>query len=770
MTDESSGDAGRDGPVDAAPHAAAEDGPARERRETAEKEDKRRKSEEAENEEKAERDGRESDPDDTRDSGASGLGADERADRMFAVNNYFNGPVSAGDSTIGIAAGTGRPAAAKVTGRLSDAEVRTALRHIVHPAPYQQAREELRKAHLVVLTGDPGLGRRTGAISLIRDVTEGLVVVLSPSMSLHELTERSYTRGRGYIVLDWFGGQGHGPLQERDFHWKALRDRVTDAGAHLVITTTPRPGAPSAESVAHIPWRRPDTGHVLRERLGSGIADGGTDAAAASVPDECTMADLVEVANRLAQGEAPEAAVTEVFREADRQRIGQWFGGEHVEPPTSGHADDHDGGRQRSRDEIVEITALAFMLGMKQRDIEATALRLDAALAARMPPPVRPSTGCEAPQPPPPGQDVLPQRRIGRFSHDLVRVEHHHADGVRQRIPVFLEANDRVEVLRELWERFDVRFWDAVRTWIDTVIAEQRFRVPTAEGLATLAASALDEVAETYLEPWSRGAADWAGQITATYVLWVMCRDDRLAPVALRTAVRWTTEGTNEQQETGVLAWSGALGVRYLSEAIRRLMRIIVDASDPLRPAVHVPGPALGLDAAIALGALFGTLTDQEQSAGELLRRVEELLRSTRPHDRTRHRRTLALRAVLSVLTVESARNDAPAVALHIDRDPTVIPQVADLWAAVIVHRPVRRSAILALWETLCALRLLSADADKRSQALVASLAEALPRDEHEDFRAAFTTIARRPDEERPFAEHILAILLRAIGPSTSTA
>ncbi|MBB6174602.1 hypothetical protein HNR23_004662 [Nocardiopsis mwathae] len=779
MAEEPSREGGNDSPVDAARPSAAADGADGNRKEPAEQKDqkkdekKQRKSSEDAQGAAAAPDEQEPDADGAGDSPESDLGPNERADRMFAVNNYFNGPVSAGDSTIGIATGTGRPAAARITGRLKEDDIHAALRHMVRPDPYGQAREELRTAHLVVLTGDPGLGRRTSAIALIRDVTDGLVVVLSPSMSLQELTERAYTRGRGYIVLDWFGGQGPGPLQERDFHWKALRDRVTDTGAHLVITTASRPGAVSAESVAHIPWRRPETGRVLRERLGGEITDEATNTVAAAVPNECTMADLVEVANRLARGEAPGAAVTEVFREADRYRIGQWFGAEHSDPPdppTAEHAGDHDSGRRRTRDEIVEITALAFLLGMKQRDIETTAQRLTAALATRMPPPARPTAGCQAPQPPPPGQDVLPQRRIGRFSHELVRVEHHRVGGAVYRIPVFLEANDRVEVLRELWERFDVRFWDAVRAWIDALVAEQRFRVPAAEGLATLAVSALDEVAETYLEPWSQGAAGWAGQITATYVLWVMCGDDRLAPAALRTAVQWTTEGTDEQRETGVLAWSGALGVRFLSEAMRQLKQIIEDATDPVRPPVRNIPVALGLDAAIALGALFGTLTDQEQSVGELLRGVEKLLRSTRPHDRTRHRHALVLRAALSVLTVRSARNDAPAVALHIDRDPTVIPQVVALWAAVIVHRRVRRDAIIALWRTLCALRRLSAEADARSRELVASLADVLPRDEHEDFRAAFTAIARRPDEDRQFADDILAILLGAIDPSTSTA
>ena len=114
-----------------------------------------------------------------------------------AVFNFYD-TVS---GSVGIS-GMGSPSPRRMTGVLNDAEIDDALRHFVQPAGWAAARADLVARHVVGLSGTPGSGRETTALALLREVTSGPVVVLSPVASLKELAERTYDRGRAYLVVD----------------------------------------------------------------------------------------------------------------------------------------------------------------------------------------------------------------------------------------------------------------------------------------------------------------------------------------------------------------------------------------------------------------------------------------------------------------------------------------------------------------------------------------------------------------------------------------
>lgn len=725
---------------------------------------------------------------------------EERRERS-RVTNVFYGMVNAQNGVFGTADVEGRaPSGGRtsVTGPLRDHEVQAVTDTFAAPERFDEALGLLEEQHVLVLTGGPGSGKRTGAIRLLSLVESDKITVLSPSQTLESLAGHDLRSGRGYIVLDWFGADRRSSPSERQYLWSILIRHVQDSGARLVLTCDQ--GSSAGPTAPVFTWTCPPAGEVIRrhldrecERLGVASPDEFAEAVETVVkrlPEGGPVADLVAVARGMAGGEPPGEAVARVLRSSSHDRVEEWFGSD-PDPL-----------------EIAEATALSLLPDVRERDYEILAHRLHGRLEKAF--------SLQEDDPEKDGDaypDRLPMHRRRRSDeeHPLFRVEYRDDGWMVRRFPCFTEAGDGPEVLRQVWERYDVTFWSAVRGWVGSAIGHRIRRVHLAKGLAALAVVAFEEVHDLYLDQWSRRPGV-PGREACVFALWFMCMEPGhgLTPMVLRTVDRWLFQGSEHQRKTAIQVWSGELGVSYPIEAANRLLGLVLDPEEDQR-----------IEAAFAVGALFGSLLDRRAGGRSLVRFVgDEMAHAHRFSPRRKEREPLLI-AAFSLLTVPtseplapgaaepddmaqdaseggahdrgeqrgSKRTDAhgvgradspnpeakeehrdegtdaePAVAQHIMLAPDQIPEVAALWAETIRDRRTRRPAIDSLLGALRALQRNGTGAQTNARNLLTALSRVIPQEEYPGFLASAASIARRRQDTDPFTDAVLDVLSGIFG------
>ncbi|WUH99927.1 hypothetical protein OHR68_41660 [Spirillospora sp. NBC_00431] len=617
-------------------------------------------------------------------------------------NYYFYREVDAREGTIGVLNGgeaRERPPTAAV-GRIDATAIAAVVDSYVPPATHDEAIAALAEHRVLVLSGDPLIGKRHAAIKLLREATQGPLVLLSPTISLESLGSRTYEAGHGYAAIDWCdierGREGGRPGTE--FEWLAVRGRVQEAGAHLVVTTAGQvgPGLGPGAAVPCVRWDRPSPRSLLARLLDGRVEAAVQEQAAALIPAECSVPGVVRIAERLAAGLKPDDAVSAVLELVDREHVETWFD------------------KRPDRRQIAEVAVLALVPGVRDRRFEELLGRLESELAVHLPPPGRPTSAEDAPAVS--VENALPQ----------VRTERADAAGLIERYPVpgggraafglrFKKESYRSLALTELWRRFDSGLWDAVNNWLRGVVKEADLQVPVATGLALLSAVSFEEVESQYLEPWSRGALQAAGQLTAVFVLSHLSLDDDHAATALRIATRWVSHGNQPQRWTAAMVFSGELGARYPTDAARRLWQLIPQTNGLSEPA------------ALAMGRLFATLVYRSRGAAEVIRLLGDRLAPTRPVGRTAKLRRLILTAICSVLSGRDPVTGHPSAAHFLADRPDQATPLGGLWAATWRNVHHREQALESLAKTLiCQLHV--SDAPHRDARLL-SEAVALPLD-----------------------------------------
>lgn len=696
----------------------------------------------------------------------------EKDESRRVVYNTFLGQVDQRGSTLGfgevLAAGETVP----LSGVISETVIQDARGGYVSPGePFDEAYLCLKRDHGVVLAGAPGIGKRTGTLVLLDTVLEkeGRIVALPPSITLRELARRDYEAGYGYVVLDRIAEQGiragmglaSPSIHDRsptdtDHIWLSITEKLRDAGAYLVVTTMDMPHRAS-DSVAYVRWERPSMTDTLRAYLDGAVDENTVVAVAELAPEELAMSDLVRIADRIAAGKTPEAAVNDVLDEASRRKVREWFEGE----PT--------------RSQVLEVTVLAFVAGIVERDFEACLHSLEKALEETWPTPKPDAAdplsrageqpgaertaggGPASADAVEPGDLPMPQHRALRVREDgLIRLIRLRDGASARRILAFREDGYRRYVLEQLADLYSNEFWDAVRHWLNWLITYEQFQINIGAGLALLSYTTYEEIEFSYLEPWSSGDAGWQGRHTAVYVLWFMCLDEALVPVALRTAETWAGQGTAQQRLTAIYAFAGELGVRFPQLGARRLWQIMRRDD------------GLGRYAAMAFGELFATLIARERDAQHVIVHLHSRLRDIEPVGRTRRQYRLTLIAVLALLRTRNGRTGNPAVVEYLRDHPERLGHVAELWARALQYRPFRSSALTALLNALNAIgRLSGPDAEREARALGDALGDALPPNEHEPLKTDFTILAersrKRPERSAALTRILLAALDRAV-------
>ncbi|GAA3803412.1 hypothetical protein GCM10022403_041790 [Streptomyces coacervatus] len=646
------------------------------------------------------------------------------------VYQFFNGALDARQARFGIGGAEAGGTRRRAIGRLDAGEAHALLAPYVRPPGFEGTCKALEKDGVVVLVGPPGVGKRSAAVKLLHEVTGGVeYVVLSPDRSLEELAGRPTC----YLLLD---RMDEGASGTADFDWRRVRDKVREKGAYLVVTTVhPVDGQPS-ESVRHVDWQLPDLANVVRVRLRqAGCADTLVKEAVERLPGGCRIAEAAAAAERIARGGDPERVWSEYGSSAARP-VREWFAAD------------------RSLQEVAEVTTLAFVTGAGRRDFESAQTLLEPHIAPAFPD--VPAGAGEAPVPRP-----FVDRRRSLSRNALAATEDQKHDALTRTVVVFPSPQYRLWVLEELCRTHSTEYWNGVRDWLTELVRTQpdpALQMSVASGLALLARPDFGEVVRCYLTPWAQGEAGPRGQSAAAMVLWWMCLDEALGATALTLARGWAQSFDPVMRSTAAWAFSGELGVRFPTDAVKWLWHLIRRGGIGATRAVS------------ALADLVAVLAESRQNTSVVFRALAHRLELQRGTAVTTQLKRTTFDTVLAVLTVRDLRTGRPVCAALADRQPQLADPMGMLWAGVVCHRPRRAAALRALYDTLRALPATSEDPEPVAGRLGTAVGVELSPRERELLEAELGPLAARGDDA--IAERLTGIFLSAVlsAPSTKEA
>ena len=670
--------------------------------------------------------------------------------------NIINGPTNASHAIFGSAETRPRDETGTRTrtGRITDDEITTACEHFAEPPKFPEAAGALKRDRIVVLSGPSGFGKRTAAIRLLTDAGAEALEVISPALTLQELSKHELTPGHGYLVEDW--QQALRPDGTGDYNWRILRDHVNDvegSPAHLVITTT---ASKASLCVTHCPWEAPAASEVLAVHLSdsdSGTANDlirqVTEQIPPGYPGAFGIGSVAAIGRRLAASGNPAETVQEILHDlsSDPERyVREWLSAE-----------------ERTDEELQRVTALCFAAAQSERIYEVMHMRLETTLRNRKLAKAKTEDGLGGARTRKSMGIIERKAGVVRFQGEAESQQYlHHRHAVQ-----------------ELWGSYDMNFWLAVREWLAELIEDTTLddvHVSVAVGLTMLAFTALDEVEHSYLHLWASGERGWPGQRAAVYVLWLMSRDDSLSPVALRIATDWVNSGDSALQWTAAAALSGELGAAYPATAAARLWHLVGQWRD-------VPTKAV-----IALANLFATLAKKDGGKEahhvlELLRDRLERARAGRKSNQSRegsaeqsapdkpptswqeHRENedRAMLCIIKVLAVRDPLTKQPSITSFLHHaQPEHLELVAGLWAAVIQNRMYRKRALTALLDAVRGFEYVSADPEESARSLGDALTKAVPESEHRMLSTDFMNLVARAKRPGVDTAATVAALLNA--------
>lgn len=608
----------------------------------------------------------------------------------------------------------------RATGSVDQDDVTEALDRFVSPEGHADAALRLVHDRVVVLCGTPGIGKRSSALSLLREVTDEALFMLSPQIPLAELVKHDYDAGCGYLVIDRVVDPD---ASESDFEWRLVRDRLAVQRAYLVVTTS-LAEADATESIRHFAWRPPSPERVLRAYWPQDWPEEHEATLRHALESTDRVGDVVELARRLSLGESPDVAITH-FDASLREQVDKWFAA--------------DPGRRA----ILEVTTLSFALGVDERHFESALALLRRTLHTHLPEPEPDESAT---------RESLPRLRGQLAGNALVITSTQPTELGTRGMLLFAVPGFHRHVLSALWREMDVTFWDAVRDWLDLIVVRPQYEQRLAIGLAELAHAALDEVLPT-LDRWARGQHGPAGQRAVVYTLWLMANEDSLAPAALQIATKWVSQGQPTHRWVGAMTFSGHLGVRYPHEAVNVLWQLCVQSHT-------VAG-----DVEMVFGELFSTLVRETRDAGIVLSVLAGKAERFVHRDARPRMCSVAARTALAVLAVKEPVSKRVAVLNYLAEFPDRTEMVGGLLAKVLVHRPVRLRAMRALQAILEDLAKNDEQPEELAHALGQALASRLDDDEREALESEFPIVVTRKNKD---IGPIVAALLYALSILTN--
>ncbi len=597
---------------------------------------------------------------------------DEDWRRDAQVINEFNAPVHAPGALFGIAPST---SSGRATGRLSAETIARTLRCYIEPSPFGDAERILRDKHLVVLAGRDQIGKRAGAIALLRRVTakEAKIIILSPALSLTELTsDTNFRPGNGYLLQDWVEDISAAAIQRFEVERLLRRlGRAVKGGSYLVITMAAPARRRHFESLL-VEWAPPDPIELFEAclaRIDSVLPEQSEiDKVRVRARELLSPADVIRLAERVPKG--AEAALG-ALEDSVNAEVTAWFD----EKP--------------KRHEVLAVVALAFVHGVPERTFESLLSHL-----IDISDEIKWGEGREAR--PSSAVEDLPQDRAA-WSHGHALVSGSYDDPAEtgllsgERRLVFRFEGHREQVIAELFARYGYELWEPLRIWAGGLATSTpEVRVQVACGAALLARRSLHEVEESFLGPWSHGVA--LERLAAAHVLSWMCVGNATAPTALRIALRWVKNSGQRPAITAAVALGGELGVRYPTDCLNWLWFLSLRAE------------RISEVARRSLSLLFRMAVDRGDHATTVLRLLLKLAGDEVGKGPGSARTRTALTTVVRILDADRLDSTEPLVASLLLANPENAELLGGLWACALRSRPHRTAAINALRRSLRAL------------------------------------------------------------------
>lgn len=392
---------------------------------------------------------------------------------------FLNGPTDASSAAFGLAGGGPEDSTGvrSRTGRITDDEVTAACEHFAEPPKFREAAQALEHDRMVVLSGPSGLGKRTAAIRLLLDAGAEALEVISPTLTLEELSKQKLMSGHGYLVEDWqqaLRTDGTG-----DYNWRVLRDHIGDSTALLVITTV---ASKARQCVTHCPWAAPEAADVLAVYLSggdTGTADDFirqvTEKIPPGYPEAFGIESVAAIGRKLAGSGNSAETLEQILRDlsSDPERyVSEWLSAE-----------------ERTDEDIQRVTALCFAASHSERIYELMHMRLEATLKERKLVKSSSDGGLSSTRTRRPMGIIERKAGIVRFQGEAEWQQYQH----------------HRHTVQELWRCYDMNFWLAVHEWLAELIEDTTLddvHVSVAVGLKMLAYTALEEVEHSYLHLW----------------------------------------------------------------------------------------------------------------------------------------------------------------------------------------------------------------------------------------------------------------------------
>lgn len=588
----------------------------------------------------------------------------------------------------------------RATGPLEETEIAKIVNAYAEPACFSGAAAALATEHVVVLSGPAGSGRRAGSIALLDRVRApgGRLVTLSPAITVEKLAARSFDKGVGYLVNDMFDDQFRPEVA--DFHWLNICRNIRRSTASLVVTVGAGSPIARSKSVEHFSWHRPEITDVLRTHLGETVIDDKilnevADALGPGYP----LSEIAAIAHKISAAADIDEVLAEI-QSASRLTVASWLDEAEREIPA-----------------VLEVAALAFVVGVSERIFEAELLELKARMAEFVPEQETKSAEARA-------QIDLRFRQLRklRADHPLLMVRQvpvaRGSGSLTIRHVDFRMPEYRVHVITELWSRISGEFWKAIQNWLHDIAESGHSELinSMSSGLALLGLVAPDEVIDSYLDPWTADDASWDEQTTAVYVLWRMSMLSQLAPLALQIAIAWAGQGTRTQRRAATYVFSGDLGARYPTEAVKRLTQLAEQGEELARQAHAL---------------LFATLAEQGSDATVVL--LEMWRRMSKKTDLPSA--GLLSDAIVDLLSIRDPRSGRPSVALFLFANPHGTADIAPLWVRLLCMRPWRDRAMSALVNVISAIEHGQPDPKVLVRLLGSAIGKELPADERANMR-----------------------------------
>ncbi|GAB2941153.1 hypothetical protein [Nonomuraea fastidiosa] len=576
------------------------------------------------------------------------------------INNFFDA-VDASQSVFGVAS---RRSTRTMTGTLGPADIERALDSFVPPPCFEDALAKLCEHRVLVLVSREDTGKWTSAVALLNRVKrpDTKIIVLSPARALDDLASKTaYRNGWGYVIQGWTPDDIAPALQH--FEFETLARTLEEADAHLVLTVHRDP-ATAAPGPFHMRWQIPEPLALFDAHLGGMVLTDELAEVRAHAAELRSPGQIAGLARQIAVGGRSPA---DVLAEISDSEVTKWFE------------------RQPKRSEVLVVAALAFAYNLPERIFERLLVDFeriaeDVKLRGREP-------GAQN------DDDTLPQHRAQwSGDHPLITVDSSSDLLAGERRIVFRAARHREQVITELMLLYSYDLWEPLRLWIRALADDlPEVQAQVAEGLSLLAAVNPQEVRESFLEPWAAGPA--SEQIMATLLLSMMCANDTLAPIALRTVLGWAVDAGRRRAMTAALAFAGGLSIRYPADSIDWLWFLSLRAIDIRVVAIR------------ALVLLIQGAAEREEGASQALRLLTKHieLELHGPIDPGYARKALAV--ALEVLNaVRLDTEDDPLAAWLLLNEPDSARPLGTLWAWALRSGHYRRDAIQALYRTLRAL------------------------------------------------------------------